>query len=195
MNIEKEDRIMQFRDKPTEFSSYRMLLAGINVIIDLVVVMAVAIIMPQIDSYAMCSICLVMAVATLIFQIHVDHTLIFTGQNLVDDGESLIAAIGIFGLGFGKKHFQNKSIDSYRYHYIEHVKSVDVKPFGIRVKADVYTATSRDVDVDKTVYDTPGAMKKLLTSNGKKRRVVFRIEHNLMETEEKRLLKKLDSLM
>jgi hypothetical protein len=186
---------MQYRDKPTELSSYRMLLAGINVIIDLVVVMVVAVIMPQIDSYAMCTICLVLAVATLAFQIHVDHTLIFTGQNLRDDGGSLIASIGIFGIGFGKKHFQNKSVNSYRYHYIDHVKAVDVKPFGIRVKADVYTATSMDVNVDKTVYDTPGTMKKLLVDHGKKKRVVFRIEHNLMETEEKRLLMKLDSLM
>jgi hypothetical protein len=52
-----------------------------------------------------------------------------------------------------------------------------------------------DVDVDKRIYDTPGTMKKLLVDHGKKKRVVFRIEHNLMETEEKRLLKKLNSLM
>jgi hypothetical protein len=75
------------------------------------------------------------------------------------------------------------------------VKAIDVKPFGIRVKADVYTATSMDVDVDKRIYNTPGTMKNLLVTQGKKKRVVFRIEHNLMETEEKRLLKKLNSLM
>jgi hypothetical protein len=186
---------MQYRDKPTEFAAYRMLLAGANVGIDMVIVLFIAVMFPQINSYVMCLIGLVVAAATLVFQIHVDHTLIFTGQDLVDDGGSLIASIGIFGLGFGKKHFQNKSINSYRYHYIDHVKAVDVKPFGIRVKADVYTATSMDVDVDKRIYDTPGTMKKLLVDHGKKKRVVFRIEHNLMETEEKRLLKKLNSLM
>jgi hypothetical protein len=52
-----------------------------------------------------------------------------------------------------------------------------------------------DVDVDKRIYNTPGTMKNLLVTQGKKKRVVFRIEHNLMETEEKRLLKKLNSLM
>jgi hypothetical protein len=186
---------MQYRDKPTEFAAYRMLMAGINVGIDMLAILLVAVLMPQIDSYAMCLLCLVVAVLTLAFQIHVDHTLIFTGQYLWEDGASLYASIGIFGLGFGRKHHRSKkTVNSYRYHYIDRVRDVAVKPFGIRVKADVYTATSKEIDVDETIFETPGAMKKLLVDHGKKKSVVFRIEHNLLETEEERLLSRLDDL-
>jgi glycerophosphoryl diester phosphodiesterase len=172
-----------------------MLLVGINVGIDMVLILLVAVLVPQISSYAMCGIGLLVALATLVFQVHVDHTLIFTGQYLREDGKALYASIGIFGLGFGRKyHRSKKSVDSYRYHYIERVRDVAVKPYGIRVKAEVYTATSNEIDVDETIFDTPGALKTLLKEQGKKKNVVFRIEHNLEEREEKRLLRKLESL-
>jgi hypothetical protein len=186
---------MQYRDKQTEFAAYRMLMAFGNAGIDMLLILLVAVLNPQISSYAMCLVCLLVAAGTLAFQVHVDHTLIFTGQYLQEDGDSLFASIGIFGLGFGRKyHRREKKVNAYRYHYIDHVRDVAVKPFGIRVKADVYTATSNDIDVDETIYETPGAMKRLLTDQGKKRSVVFRIEHNLEEAEEERLLKKLESL-
>jgi hypothetical protein len=193
-NVEEEERKMQYEDKPTEFAAYRMLLVGANVGVDMVLILLVAVLMPQINSYAMCLICLIVAAATLVFQVHVDHTLIFTGQYLWDDGEALVASIGIFGLVFGRKRRQNRTINSWRYHYIDHVRSVDVKPFGIRVKADVYTATNMQLGVDETIFETPGAMHQLLVDQGKKKRMVFRIEHNLVEREEERLLKKLDGL-
>lgn len=186
---------MQYNDKPTEFAAYRMLLCGVNVGIDLVIIMLIAVIFPQINSYAMCAVGFIVAAGTLAFQIHVDHTLIFTGQYLCEDGDSLFASIGIFGLGFGRKHHRSaKSVNSWRYHYIDKVRDVAVKPFGIRVKAEVYTATSNDIDVDETIFETPGEMKKLLTKEGKKKNVVFRIEHNLEDGEEDRLLRKLESL-
>jgi hypothetical protein len=143
----------------------------------------------------MCLICLVVAAGTLAFQIHVDHTLIFTGQYLWEDADSLVASIGIFGLGFGRRHHRSqKTVSSWRYYDIEHVRDISVRPFGIRVKADVYTATSSALDVDETMFETPGTMKQLLATKGKKKRVTFRIEHNLLETEEARLLDKLNGL-
>lgn len=184
----------QFQDKGTEFAAYRMLLVGVNVILDMLIILLVAIAVPQINSYVMCLICLIVGVATLVFQVRIDHTLIFTGQFLVEDGAALYVIIGIFGLGFGKRHRRNRKIKSYRYYYLEHVRDVANKPFGIRVKADVYTATNAEVNVEKDIFDTPGAMRKILMEQGKKRSVVFRIEHNLAQREEARLLKTLDRL-
>jgi hypothetical protein len=37
-------------------------------------------------------------------------------------------------------------------------------------------------------------MRELLAAQGKKKRVTFRIEHNLLETEEERLLDRLDGM-
>lgn len=184
----------QFQDKGTEFAAYRMLLVGVNVVLDMLIILLVAIAVPQINPYVMCLICLIVGVATLVFQVRIDHTLIFTGQFLVEDEDSLYVVIGIFGLGFGKRHRRNRKINSYRYYYLDHVRDVVNKSFGIRVKADVYTATSADVNVEKDIFDTPGAMKKLLLERGKRRSAVFRIEHNLARTEEARLLETLDRL-
>lgn len=184
----------QYQDKRTEFAAYRMVLAGVNVGLDMLIVLLTAIALPQISAYAMCLLCLIVAVVSLLFQIHVDHTLIFTGQFLIEDGEELYAAIGITGLGFGKRHRQNRRIHSYRYYYLDKVKSVNLKTFGIRVKADVYTASNEAVNIDKNIFEVPGAVKKLLMEQGKKKTVVFRIEHNLTDREEARLLEKLESL-
>lgn len=184
----------QYQDKKTEFAAYRMMLAGVNLGLDMLIVLSAAIAFPQISSYAMCLICLAVAVITLVFQIHIDHTLIFSGQFLVEDGEALYAAIGIAGLGFGKRHRQNRRIHSYRHYYIENVKNVDRRSFGIRVKADVYTASDETVNADKDIFEHPGSMKRLLMEKGKKKTAVFRIEHNLTDSEEARLLEKLESL-
>lgn len=184
----------QYQDKGTEFAAYRMLLAGINVAADMLIVLLTAVALPQISAFAMCALCLAVILLTLVFQIRIDHTLIFTGQFLVEDGEALYAVIGIFGLGFGRRHRQKRKINSYRFFYLDHVERVDNRSFGIRVKADVYTATTGSVNVDKEIFNNPGAMKKLLMEQGKKRSTVFRIEHNLTDREEKRLLQKLDHL-
>ncbi|MDO4305425.1 MAG: hypothetical protein Q4C77_01210 [Eubacteriales bacterium] len=184
----------QYQDKSTEFAAYRMLLAGVSVAVDLLIVLLTAIAVPRISAYAMCALCLAVIVLTLAFQIRIDHTLIFTGQFLVEDGKALYAVIGTFGLGFGKRHRQKRKINSYRFYYLDRVEKVDNRPFGIRVKADVYTATTGSVNVDKEIFNNPGAMKKLLMEQGKKRSTVFRIEHNLTDREEKRLLQKLDCL-
>lgn len=184
----------KYQDKKTEFAAYRMMLAGVNLGLDMLIVLSAAIAFPKISSYAMCLICLVVAVITLVFQIYIDHTLIFSGRSLVEDGEALYAAIGITGLGFGKRHRQNLRIHSYRYYYIENVRNVDIRPFGIRVKADVYTASDETVNADKDIFEIPGSMKRLLMEKGKRKTAVFRIEHNLTDNEEARLLEKLESL-
>ena len=62
------------------------------------------------------------------------------------------------------------------------------------MKADVWTAGNNIIDADQSVFGTPGAMKQLLMEQGKKKTVVFRIEHNLTEKEETRLLKELYNL-
>lgn len=184
----------QFKDKRTEFAAYRMLMAGLNLILDMLVVLLVAAAMPQISSFAMCFVCLVIIAASLVFQVHIDHTLIFTGEFLIEDTEALYAVIGCFGLGFGKRHRKNRKINAYRCHYIHNVKKVDNRSFGIRVEAEVYMSSDTPANTDKTIFDIPGAMKRLLMEQGKKKRVVFRMEHNLTESEEKRLLQKLESL-
>lgn len=184
----------QYQDKSTEFAAYRMLLAGVNVAAAILIVLLTVIAIPEISSFAVCTLSLVVIICSLVIQIRIDHTLIFTGQFLVEDGEALYAVVGIFGLGFGRRHRRNRKVNSYRFYYLDRVEKVDRFSFGIRVKADVYTAVSGKVDVDKALFDIPGAMKKLLMEQGRKRSVVFRIEHNLTEPEEKRLLQELDLL-
>lgn len=184
----------QYQDKGTEFAAYRMLLVGLSVAADMLIVLVTAIAVPDISAFAMCALCLVVIFLTLVIQIRIDHTLIFTGQFLVEDGKALYVVIGTFGLGFGKRHRRKRKINSYRFFYLDRVKQMDNRPFGIRVKAEVYTANNGMVSADKEIFNTPGAMKKLLMEQGKKRSVVFRIEHNLTEREEKRLLQKLDRL-
>lgn len=184
----------QFQDKSKEFAAYRMLLAGVNLVFDMVAVLAAAVLMPQMSSFTMCLICFAVIAASLVFQIRIDHTLIFTGQFLAEDGESLYAVIGTFGLGFGRRHRRKRRVDTYRYYYIDRVREARNRPFGIRVKAEVYTASSSAIDVVQSIFDTPGAMRRILMEQGKKKTVLFRIEHNLKETEETRLLNKLDDL-
>lgn len=183
-----------FQDKRTEFAAYRMLMVGVNLIFDMIVVLLIAVLVPQISSVTMCCICLITIVASLVFQVHIDHTLIFTGEFLIEDTEALYAVIGCFGLGFGKRRRKNKKINAYRCHYIHKVKKIDNRPYGIRVEAEVYMSADTPVNTDKTIFDDAGAMKAILLEQGKKKRVVFRIEHNLTEEEEKRLLKKLEIL-
>lgn len=184
----------QFQDKKKEFAAYRMLLAGVNLVLDMAIVLSAAILVPQMSAFAMCLICFVVAAGSLIFQIRIDHTLIFTGQFLVEDGDSLYAVIGTFGLGFGRRHRRKRQVNAYRYYYMDSVRETVNRSYGIRVKADVWTAGNNIIDADQSVFGTPGVMKQLLMEQGKKKTVVFRIEHNLTEKEETRLLKELYNL-
>lgn len=185
----------QYKDKGTEFSAYRMLLAGVSIAADMLIVLAAAVAAPQMDVYVMCVLCLAVIIVTLVLQIRIDHTAVHSGEFLIEDGKEFYVAAGIAGVGFGKHHRQNRRIRSYRFSCLDCVKKVDNFPFGIRVKAEVYTATTSTVHVDKEIFEIPGAMRKLLEEQGKKKTAVFRIEHNLKKCEEERLLHKLESMV
>ena len=59
----------QFQDKKKEFAAYRMLLAGVNLVLDMAIVLSAAILVPQMSAFAMCLICFVVAAGSLIFQL------------------------------------------------------------------------------------------------------------------------------
>ena len=183
-----------YEDKQTEFAAYRMFLLGINVAVMMAAVLVTAVCFPDISQLAMCTVCFVLILASLIFQLRLEYTTVLSGQFLIEDGEILYVVAGIFGLGFGKKHHQNKRIRAYRYYSIEHVKSVKVTSFGIRVAAEVWTATNAKAPLTDETFDTPGEARRILTEHGKRKKKVFRIEHNLLPSEEKRLLQTLKGL-
>ncbi|MCD8077917.1 MAG: hypothetical protein LUE63_06015 [Lachnospiraceae bacterium] len=186
-----------YEDKDTEFAAYRMVQIGMNVGVVLVAVIAVAAAVPDISGIAMSALCLVLTLAALVHQIRLDRYHILSGEFLVEDGRALYIVIGEFGLGFGRAyHRQNqKRLKAYRYFCVTNVRSVKVYPFGIRLKAEGLTATSREAVLDENTFATPGAAKKILEQNGRRKTQVFHIEHNLKPAEEQRLLRRLEGLM
>ena len=183
-----------YEDKRTEFAAYRMVLLGINVAVMMAVVLLAAVFFPDISQITMCAVCLALILASLVLQIRLEYTTVSSGRFLVEDGEALYVVVGIFGLGFGKRHHQNKRVRSYRFYCIDRVRSVKVMPFGIRVAANVWTATSADASLTDETFDTPGAARQILMEHGKRRRKIFRVEHNLLPAEEQRLLQTLAKL-
>lgn len=183
-----------YEDKRTEFAAYRMLLLGINVAVMMAAVLVTAVCFPDISQLGMCTVCFALILVSLILQIRLEYTTVSSGQFLVEDDETLYVVAGIFGLGFGKRHHQNKRVRSYRYYCVDRIKSVKVMPFGIRVAADAWTATNADAPLTDEAFDTPGEARQLLMEHGKRRRKVFRVEHNLLPSEEKRLLQALAEL-
>ena len=184
-----------YKDKDREFDKYRMVLLARSVAIVLVLIIAVTVCFPNISQLFLCLICFVVTLCAFAYHIQVDRTLIHTGQFLIEDGQALYIVIGTFGLGFGRKyHHSEKHVSVYRYSYVFDVKKIKQYSFGIALKAKVYTATSRDIDAGREVFDQPGEMKRLLLENGKKRTVLFRIEHNLLPKEESRLIRHLEYL-
>lgn len=186
--------VSRYQDKSTEFAAYRMLLAGINIAADILIVLITGITAPQIHPIAMCMLCMGLILVTLVLQIHIDRTYIFTGQFLAEDEKNLYAVISISGLKFVKRRYQRQQINHYRFFYFDCINKVENYPFGIRVNADVYTAATNEADLEIEMLNTPDAVKKILIGEGKKKKVVFRIEHNLRESEERRLLSNLVSL-
>ena len=177
-----------------ERPAYRAALLGRNVGIMMLAVIIVAAAFPQINPYAMSLLCLALILAAFVYHLGVDRTLILSGQFLRDDGEALYTVIGTFNLGVGRRHFQNKQIRLLRYCVLEKVKMVKEYPFGIAVRAEVFTATSKDISVTDEVFQTPGAMKALLEEKGKRKTVLFRVERNLTEESERALLERLRAL-
>lgn len=184
-----------YKDKDKEFDAYRMALLGRSVGVVLALIIAVTACFPNMPQLLMCLVCLVATLCAFVYHILADRTLVHTGQFLIEDGEALYIVVGTFGLGFGRSyHRSEKHISVYRYSYIYGVKKIKQYPFGIALRAKVCTATSKDIDAGREVFDSPGEMKRLLLDKGKKRTVLFRIEHNLLPEEEERLIQNLQSL-
>ena len=184
-----------YKDKDTEFPAYRMFLIGRSVVFVIAASVLAASLIPNIGQYTINFLLLGFTLIAFLGQIRIDNTLLRTGQFLAEDGEALYAVIGILNLGFGRKHHNSeRRVTAYRYSYIYGVKKISRYPFGIGLRLKVYTATSKELDTGKKILKEPGELKRLLMEKGKKRTVLFRLEHNLRPSEEERLLKYLNSL-
>jgi len=172
-----------------------MVLLGRSVGVVLALIIVVTVCFPNIPQLLLCLVCLIATLCAFAYHILADRTLIHTGQFLIEDGQALYIVVGTFGLGFGRRyHNSEKHVSIFRYSYVYGVKRIRQYPFGIALKAKVYTATSRDIDAGREVFDSPGEMKRLLLDKGKRRTVLFRIEHNLLPEEESRLIRQLQAL-
>lgn len=183
-----------YRDKGGSPSAYRAVLMLRTVGVLMLAVAAIAAVFPQIDALMFSLVCLVLIVPALVYQIRLDNTLIHTGNAFVDDEAQLYVVVGSFNLGFGRSHHMRKQVMSYRVSCIQKVRSVKEYPFGIAVKAEVWTASSKQFELDEDDFDTPGLMLERLKAFGKKRTVRFRLERCLTEKDEKALLSRLQEL-
>ena len=184
-----------YKDKDTEFPAYRMFLIGRSVVFVIAAAVLAAVLIPNIGQYTINFLLLGFTLIAFLGQIRIDNTLLRTGQFLVEDGEALYTVIGILNLGFGKKHHNSeRRVTVYRYSYIYGVKKITRYPFGVGLRLRVYTATGKELDTGKKILKEPGALKRLLMEKGKKRTVLFRLEHNLTPSEEERLLNYLERL-
>lgn len=179
-----------YRDKTRISSAYRAVLMGRTVGLLMLAVVLIAAAFPQINMTVFSSICLLLMLPGLLYQIHADRTLIHTGQFLKDDGAFLYVAVGTARLGFGRRyHRRKKTISAYRISRIQRVKKLRVYPFGIAVRAEVRTA----VDKDGAVQDGE-MLRDWLDAQGQKKTVLFRLERSLLPQDEAALLQRLADL-
>lgn len=183
-----------YQDKTGASSAYRAMLMFRTVGVLMLAVAVTAAVFPQISALAFSVVCLVLIIPALVYQIRLDSTLIHTGRALADDGACLYVVAGTFRLGFGRRHHMNKQVSSYRISCIQRVKGIRMYPFGIAVRAEVWTASSKRFDIDEDLFDTPGAMRETLTRAGRKKTVLFRLERSLRPQDESRLLERLRGL-
>lgn len=183
-----------YQDQGGAPSAYRAVLMFRTVGVLMLAVAVIAAAFPQINALAFSLICLILIIPALAYQIRLDSTLIHTGRALVDDGASLYVVIGAFNFGLGRRHHMNKRISSYRVSCIRQVKRIRTYPFGIAVKAEVWTASSKRLDLNRDLFDTPGAMEETLAQAGRRKTVLFRLERGLRSQDEARLLERLRGL-
>ena len=186
--------MVKYQDKAFERPTYRAALLARNIGIVLLLVIGTAAVYPNISSLAMTGLCAVMTLFVWVFHVTADRTMIFNSTYLRDDGEYLYTVVRSFSFGLGRAHFRNKQVRMLRYSCIRRVKRIHEYPFGIALVAEVDTATSREISVDKNIFRTPGAMAELLEKEGQKKTKLFRIERNLTPESEKMLLERLHSL-
>lgn len=184
-----------YRDKYPVSSRYRAVLMFRSVGIAMVIVVITAFFFPDDDGfYKVAGAAAVCALLALIYQMHADHTLIHTGEFLVDDGKYLYVMLGSFNFGFGRSHHMRKTIKSHRVFYLQEVKGIKEYPFGIAVRASAYVGSDKKLELSEELFNTPGAMMELLMEKGKKKTVLLRIERSLQEEDENLLLKRLESM-
>lgn len=142
--------------------------------------------------FLVCAVCGALIIPGFLYQIYIDRTIVYSGDWIINDGEYLYFAVGAFNFGFGRKHHYLKTIETERISSVERVLKIKKYGFGIAVKAEVYT--KKMDNVDREIFDEPGAMREKLVEEGKKKTMLFRVERNLQPNEESKLLYKLQRL-
>ena len=190
------EQVYRYQDKPSgERPAFRVVLLLRNLALVLVVICFVAVRFPGLSAIGMTALCALMTAFIWVSHVTADRHMIFNSSNLFEDGQYLYTVTVGLHFGFGRKHFQTKSVRVRRYSRLVRVLRIRRYAFGISVRAVVDTISDRETQVHKKeLLKTSGALAAFLEEKGRRRTVLLRFERNLTASAEEHLLQVLRRL-